>query len=50
MALQDWCCPHLRTTPSERDGYAICKKCGAEIVVKLTPAVLDDAVKAGLRK
>ena len=43
-------CPHSETTPEDGEGRAICTACGALILVRMTPKILDQAMKAILRR
>lgn len=39
--LQKFACPHTAHTVADKDGYAICTKCGGAISVRLTRERFD---------
>lgn len=47
--LRKWCCGHPELTPEDGEGRAICVRCGATVVVRLTAAIRDEQIKE-LRK
>jgi hypothetical protein len=44
--LRKWCCGHSELTPEDGKGYAICLRCGAAVVVRLTAEIFDEQMRA----
>ena len=39
-------CPHSETTAEDGDGYAICLRCNARVIVRLTAALFERQLAA----